>query len=182
MFVTQLECPVSVTLEALKLAKKNDVFTIFSPAPGIENLSDEFLAYADIVCPNENEAEILTGIQISSIEDAKIASEIIIKKGAQICIITLGAQGCVVRTKNDPKNPNDPFLHHIEAPKVKAVDTAGAGDSFLGSLAFYFSAMPQLSLIEKIRRACVIAAHSVQHPGTQTSFPHRKNLDPSLFA
>ncbi|HEY3789392.1 MAG TPA: PfkB family carbohydrate kinase, partial [Urbifossiella sp.] len=57
----------------------------------------------------------------------------------------------------------------IAAPVVKAVDTTGAGDAFIGSVAHDLAR--DCDLAEAAERACRIAAISVQSPGTQTSFP-----------
>jgi ribokinase len=61
---------------------------------------------------------------------------------------------------------------------VKALDTTGAGDAFVGSLAFFLAAGKSLS--DAIERANRIAAISVQSSGTQTSFPEAKDLPTEL--
>lgn len=57
----------------------------------------------------------------------------------------------------------------------------GAGDSFVGSLAFYLAKFPHLTLTELIRRSNNIAAVSVQTNGTQLSYPWQKDLPNDLF-
>lgn len=57
----------------------------------------------------------------------------------------------------------------------------GAGDSFVGALAFYLAHYPNLPLEDMLRRANAIAAVSVQAAGTQTSYPYRKDLPSHLF-
>ena len=69
---------------------------------------------------------------------------------------------------------------HVAAPQVQAVDTTGAGDAFVGSLAFFLA--DGRLLPDAVERANRIAAVSVQAPGTQSSFPYRKDLPASLFA
>jgi len=63
---------------------------------------------------------------------------------------------------------------------VKALDTTGAGDAFVGSLAFFLATGKPLP--ESIKRANAIAAISVQSAGTQTSFPEAKELPPEMLA
>lgn len=46
----------------------------------------------------------------------------------------------------------------------------GAGDAFVGALAFYLSKFPNLSFRTMIERSCKIASHTVTLPGTQSSF------------
>lgn len=57
----------------------------------------------------------------------------------------------------------------------------GAGDSFLGALAFYMAHYPSMPLEEMSRRANLVAAVSVQSVGTQTSYPFKKDLAAELF-
>jgi ribokinase len=57
----------------------------------------------------------------------------------------------------------------------------GAGDSFVGALAFYLAYYPNLSLEEMLKRSNFIAAVSVQAAGTQSSYPHKKDLPTTLF-
>ncbi|XP_065832880.1 ribokinase-like [Oscarella lobularis] len=172
--VCQLEIPAASSLRALSLAKKAGAITILNPAPGIEDLDENFYEAADIICPNETEAEILTGKCVKSREDAEAAAESLVKKGCKTAVVTLGSQGLVC-VGNDGKRL------FVKAEKVQAVDTTGAGDSFVGALAFYLATMPHLSFAEKLERAAKIAAVSVQKPGTQTSFPKRGELSDELF-
>ena len=70
---------------------------------------------------------------------------------------------------------------HVAADVVPVVDSSGAGDCFLGALAWYIARMPQLPLREVISRAGHIASVSVQRAGTQASYPARTALPPHLF-
>jgi ribokinase len=58
----------------------------------------------------------------------------------------------------------------------------GAGDSFIGSLAYFLATQPELGLVESARRAIQIASVSVQHAGTQTSYPTKSQLPAELFS
>lgn len=68
---------------------------------------------------------------------------------------------------------------------IKNTDTVvslqGAGDSFIGALAFYMTHYPTLPLEEMAQRANQVAAVSVQAVGTQTSFPFKQDLPAALF-
>lgn len=57
----------------------------------------------------------------------------------------------------------------------------GAGDAFLGALAYFIVHKPNLSLYEKIKRACIIATKTVQFKGTQKSYPLKTDLPEELF-
>ncbi|CAG2206653.1 RBKS [Mytilus edulis] len=64
---------------------------------------------------------------------------------------------------------------------IKGSKVVGAGDAFVGSLAFYLATRPDLTFENAIQRSSIIASISVQSPGTQYSYPWRKDLQPELF-
>lgn len=63
------------------------------------------------------QAEILTGLTVSSPADAGKAALVLMGRGCQVVIITLGAEGCVMLSQSEP-GPQ-----HIPTENVKAVDT-----------------------------------------------------------
>nr|XP_023678510.1 ribokinase-like [Paramormyrops kingsleyae] len=99
----------AVTLTLLK--------TIFNPAPAIAGLHADFYRTSDIFCCNESEAELLTGVVVRSVEDAARAGEEFLQRGCGSVIVTLGPQGCVVLTAQDPTP------RHIPAKPVTPLDT-----------------------------------------------------------
>ncbi|XP_013915772.1 PREDICTED: ribokinase isoform X1 [Thamnophis sirtalis] len=175
VMVCQLEITPAISLEALKMAHTNGVKTLFNPAPAIADLDSQFYTYSDIICCNESEAEILTGIAVGNAGDAGQAGLKLLERGCRTVVVTLGPEGCVVLSKEEP-TPN-----HIPVGKTSAVDTTGAGDSFVGALAFYLAHYPNLPLHEMLRRSNFIASISTQTTGTQTSYPYRKDLPQNLF-
>ena len=112
-------------------------------------------------------------MQIDNLELAQVeaAARTLLARGAGQVIITLGERGSLLVTASE--------AHHVPAPSVKAVDTTGAGDAFVGSLAYFLAA--GAPILEAMQRANQIAAHSVQRPGTQTSFPSAAELPPALL-
>lgn len=175
VMVCQLEITPSVSLEALKMAHANGVKTLFNPAPALTDLDPQFYTLSDFICCNESEAEILTGISVRNPEDAGHVGLALLERGCKTAIVTLGPEGCVlVSTK-------EPIPKHVPTRKVTAVDTTGAGDSFVGALAFYLAYYPALPLEEMLRKANFIASISVQATGTQSSFPYKKDLPQDLF-
>ncbi|KAM5254115.1 ribokinase [Hipposideros larvatus] len=175
VMICQLEIPPATSLEALTMAHSSGVKTLFNPAPATADLDPRFYALSDVFCCNESETEILTGLAVSSPADAGTAALVLLERGCQVVIITLGAEGCVMLSKTEP------VPKYIPTEKVKAVDTTGAGDSFVGALAFYLAYYPNLSLEEMLKRSNFIAAVSVQTAGTQSSYPYRKDLPLDLF-
>ncbi|XP_076815813.1 ribokinase-like isoform X1 [Clavelina lepadiformis] len=176
VLLCQLEVHPLTTLHALKLAKLHNVKTILNPAPAPDNgLDIEFYTNSDIICPNEAEATSLTDVCVNDVESAKKAALILVEKGCEVGIITLGSQGCVYAVRSVSK------AVHIKPDTVKTIDTTGAGDAFAGALAFFVVRFPNISLHEKISRACYIASKSVCYEGTQKSYPYAANVPINLF-
>lgn len=175
VLVCQLEINPDASLQALRMAKQNHVKTIFNPAPAIADLHSDFYKASDVFCCNESEAELLTGLSVTSVEDASRVGLELIRRGCGSVIVTLGPQGCVVCQSTNTASK------HIPTTAVTAADTTGAGDSFIGALAFYMAHYPTMPLEEMARRANLVAAVSVQTVGTQTSFPFQKDLPTELF-
>jgi ribokinase len=165
IFLTQLEIPKEVTLNCLKIAKKNNVLTILNPAPA-SNLSNSFFNYIDYFTPNETEAEFYTGVKISNQNEAKQASEKLLNLGIKKVIITLGEKGLFY---SDGKK--DIFL---EATSVKAIDTTGAGDAFNGGLAFALSKSKPIK--ECLELANKVAGLSTTKLGAGNAMPFLKDL------
>jgi len=132
ILLVQLEIPLDSTTEALKIAKKYNVTTIFNTAPAKKALPKEIYPFVDILCGNETELEVLSGKSVQNVNDAEIAAKLMLEKGAKQVIVTLGAQGSLFVDKE--KTIHVP----AEKPPEPVKDTSGAGDCYLGSLAFFF--------------------------------------------
>jgi len=170
ILVCQLEIPLDISLAALRIAREEGVKTIFNPAPARSEIPQEFYQLSDIFCPNETETELLTDMSVQSLEEAENAAKVLMERGAATVILTLGERGSLLVT--------DATTEHIPVAPVKALDTTGAGDAFVGSLAFFLASGKSLSAA--IKRANRIAAVSVQSSGTQSSFPQAKDLPSEL--
>lgn len=172
ILVCQLEIPLDSTLAALRAARAAGVTTIFNPAPARASLPDELYRLSDIFCPNESETELLTGQSIGNLDEAAHAARDLLARGAGTVILTLGERGSLLVTAET--------CFHVPATPVRALDTTGAGDAFIGSLAYFLAAGKSLS--DAMRRANYIAAISVQSSGTQTSFPNAADLPADIIA
>jgi ribokinase len=172
VLVCQLEIPIETTMAALRIAREEGVKTILNPAPARQDLSDDIYPLSDIFCPNESETELLSDIPVKSLGEAEAAGRILLEKGAGTVILTLGEQGSLLITDKETK--------HVPVDPVRAVDTTGAGDAFIGSLAYFLASGK--GVFDATERANRIAAMSVLLPGTQTSFPEAKDLPPDLMS
>jgi len=161
ILVCQLEIPIEINLAAMRIAREEGVLTIFNPAPAKVELPAEIYRLSDIFCPNESETEILTGMSVNTLEEAERAARILIARGPKSVILTLGERGSLLVTQDAVK--------HISVEPVKALDTTGAGDSFVGCLAYFLALGNPID--EALSKSNFIASISVQAAGTQTSFP-----------
>lgn len=167
--VCQLEVPLEVTVEALRLARRHGRTTIFNPAPAMD-IPDEVTRLSDILAPNEPETEALTGLPVRNLEEAREAALRLLQRGPGSVVITLGERGALLARNG--------AVQHFPAFPVKAVDTTGAGDAFIGALAV------RVALGEPLEKAVVFAnaaaALSVTKIGTQVSFPSLEEVEAML--
>ncbi|XP_018013789.1 ribokinase [Hyalella azteca] len=179
VLICQNEISFDATKAALTIARQNGVVTVLNAGPAVPNLDPEILNNSDIVCVNETEAEVLTGVPVSGVADAVSAAKVLLTQGCREAVITLGAKGAVSLDLTSLAAGTD--HEWVPAEKVVAVDTTGAGDAFIGAMAFYLAKMPTLPTKEKLRRSCAIATQSVLKPGAWLSLPAREELPSHLF-
>ncbi|MBI3566980.1 MAG: ribokinase [Gemmatimonadetes bacterium] len=167
VFVTQLEVPLPVVSRALAIAHGAGVTTVLNPAPALP-LPPALLALCDYLTPNEHEASTLTGIAVTDVASADRAAAALLERGAGCVIVTLGANGALVKRTGET----------VHVPAVDAgpvVETTGAGDAFNGALAVALSEGRPVA--EAARFACVAAGLSVTRAGTSASIPTRAEVD-----
>jgi ribokinase len=170
VFMTQLEQPFDAAVRALEIARAAGVTTILNPAPAAE-LPAGMLALCDYVTPNETEAEALTGLPVSTGDEARAAADRLIELGAGAAVITLGERGALYRSAETSE-----VVPALRAGAV--VETTGAGDAFNGGFATALArgASPH----EAVRYGCATAAISVTRPGTAPSMPTREEVEALL--
>ncbi|WP_085689219.1 MULTISPECIES: ribokinase [unclassified Pseudomonas] len=161
VIICQLEIPDATVGHALKRGRELGKTVILNPAPASRPLPPDWFAAIDYLIPNESEAAALSGLPVGSLETAEKAAAHLISLGAGKVIITLGAQGSLFA--------NGTGYQHFPAPKVKAVDTTAAGDTFVGGFAAALAAGKTED--EAIRFGQVAAALSVTRAGAQPSIP-----------
>jgi ribokinase len=158
--VAQCEIKQEVTLAAFKAAKARGCTTILNPAP-FQEISAALLELCDWIIPNETEFRELYGELPTSDEILKSF------RPGKNSIVTLGSKGAVYISA-------DGQIHHATAPKVTAVDTTGAGDSFVGSFAFGLASGKDP--IEAMKLSIAIASLSVTRKGAQSSYPNQTEI------
>eukprot|EP00760_Papus_ankaliazontas_P038350 PhM_4_TR9095/c0_g1_i1/m.36799/K00852/rbsK, RBKS; ribokinase len=180
VLICQNEIPLDTTLHALKLASTAGVYTVFNPAPAPATAADlakikPYLRYVSLFCPNESEATQICGYEIKDVDSAKRGAEKMLSDGTgcKSVLITLGSQGSVYMEKGAKE------ATYVPATKAKAVDSTGAGDCFVGTLAYFMSTGDCLG--EAARKATMVAGISVTRKGTQKSYPPRAELPAEMF-
>jgi ribokinase len=153
VLLVQLEIPLSTVSEAVDAARSASTTVLLNAAP-IRDLPDDLLAGVDVLIVNEH-------------EEAKLRAD---RPGSEltslvpVIVVTLGAAGAVLRRPDQ----DDVTL---ASPRVIAVDTTGAGDTFCGAFAAALAAGE--SLEDAMRYAVVAASISVERPGAVPSIPRR---------
>lgn len=158
--VAQCEIKQEVTVAAFRAAKARGCTTILNPAP-FQELSTELLDLTDWLIPNETEFRELHGSLPSSDEILKSF------RPGKNSIVTLGSEGAVYISPQGQ-------LHRVSAPKVTAVDTTGAGDSFVGS--FAFSLASGKDPVDAMGFGIKVASSSVTRKGAQSSYPDQAEI------
>ncbi|WP_344335146.1 ribokinase, partial [Streptomyces globosus] len=147
----QLEVPLSAVAAAARAARAHGVRTVLTPAP-VQPLPPDLPDAVDLLVPNEHEAAALTGLT-----DPRQAAAALLERFPEV-VVTLGAAGALHAARGE-----EPYA--VPAPRVGAVDTTAAGDTFAGALAVALGEGRPMR--EAMARAAAAAALSVQRPGAQ---------------
>lgn len=161
--LTQLETGFEPIFTAKKLAQQFQVPFLLNPAP-YQPLPAELLAGIDWLTPNETEAAALSGVEVTDAATAAQAAHRILSMGVKNVLITLGCNGVYFANAESEEL--------VAPPKVKAVDTTGAGDAFNG--AFTVALAEQLPISTALRFATCCASLSVTRAGAAASVPLRE--------
>jgi ribokinase len=170
VFMTQLEVPLAVARRGLEIARSAGVTTVFNPAPA-HALDESIYSLCDYITPNESEATMLTGVAVSTIDDARRAGDVLLKNGAGAALITLGEKGSLLHTRSESVH-----IGAVDAGPV--IDTTGAGDAYNGAFAFAIAAGRDPA--EAGRFASAAAGICVTRPGTAASMPKMAEVEALL--
>lgn len=169
--LTQLETSMESVEAAKAMGLKRGKTLILNPAP-FQRIPDELFCGVDYITPNETEAEFFSGIPVTDTAGARKAAERFLKMGAKNIVITLGGKGVYFYNGSEE--------YCIEPPKVKAVDTTGAGDAFNGGFAVALA--EDMPTETALKFANCVAAISVTHYGSSPSMPYRPEVDALLMS
>jgi len=161
--VSQFEIPRPAISAFFSRARAAGATTILNPAPA-SVFERDLLELVDILVLNETELGVLIGTELH--EGADVASFIDAARSLRtgrdrVICVTLGKQGVLAMVNGDPLV--------VPGRAVKAIDTTGAGDCFVGALASQLAAGK--SLQDGLRYANVAASICVQRMGAAPSMP-----------
>lgn len=151
----QLEVPIEAVTEAAEAAGG---LVLLNPAPA-QALTSRLLESVDILIPNETELALLAGSPVAETFD-EIVDQARLLPAART-VVTLGAQGALLVDETE--------VRHQAAPKVAAVDTTAAGDSFCGALADVLAEGG--SLTDAMAWGVMVGAATTLRLGAQSSLP-----------
>ncbi len=169
MIVLQYEIPEDTIKYIIELANGDGIPVMFNFAPA-RKFDLNYIPKVNILVLNEVEAGFLAQVQVQIQEDAEKAAIVLINRGVEKVIITLGSKGAFMMTRNEKV--------YVPAFKVEALDTTAAGDTFCGSLAV--ALVEGKSLKESLTFASAAAAICVTRIGAQPSTPWKKEIDAFL--
>ena len=164
VMVVEMGLPVDTCRAAFE--NKGNRFLIFNPAPVRAQLTAADCKNIDIITPNETEAEKLSGLPVSSVDQAFDAATRLHDSGIAAVAITLGVDG-VVYVDAERRV-------HQKAFPVDAVDTTAAGDAFNGALAV--SVARGMEIEDALCFAVATASLCVTRKGAQTSMPTEQEV------
>jgi len=164
--ICQGEANTRINLHSFRLARRFGATTILNPAPMGPGFDRRILAVTDILIPNESEFAALTrhtpGRSLGAVH--RLSRSL----GVPTVIVTMGKRGCLVSTAAG--------WTAVAGHRVRAVDTTGAGDAFVGGFAAGLARFGG-DLLQAARFGNATAALSVTRPGTAPSMPRLAEIE-----
>jgi len=165
LLLLQFEVPMQAVLEAAVIAQAGGCKVVLNPAPA-QALPDRLWSMVGILVLNESEAGLLSGVPVGDPASAVRAADALYRRGPAQVILTMGADGVVVRDATG--------CRHFRALAVDAVDTTAAGDTFIGAMCAALARNEGLDA--GIALGIQAAAVCVTRQGAQASIPQRRDL------
>jgi ribokinase len=137
-----------------------------APAPPAPEAAALLAAHPDWLVVNESEAAAILGRPVSGLTEAAGAASDLVLAGARNAVVTAGAAGTAYVAGTSEQDQSGGT---VAAFPVRAVDTVGAGDTFVGALAVALAA--GIGPSKAVTAAAAAAAAAVTRQGTQTGMP-----------
>ncbi len=159
----QLDVPLYIVMYALRKARALGMTTILNPAPA-KQIPEEMYYNVDLIVPNDVEAKLLSGVTPNDFQAQKNAMRYFHTRGVQYVAISLGPYGVAF-------SDGSYFLGREPAKRVIVQDPSGAGECFVGALAFTYPHIGMYSFQEACRFANYAASIAISRSGVAESFP-----------
>ena len=172
--LSQFEIPLGTIQQLFTRARAMGARTILNPAPA-QRCPPDVLALADVLICNETELAFFGNtdpIAASSPDAIAAAARRLRTRAEQVIVATLGAHGALAVVGGQEL--------HIPGHRVRAVDTTGAGDTFVGATAACLAR--GYSIERALRDANTAAAICVQRPGAAPSIPTAAEVEALINA
>lgn len=167
--LVQLETPLDTVVRVAATCRELGLTLVLDPAPALA-LPDAVWSGVSVVTPNETEAQVMTGIEVTDRASAERASRWFLDRGVDTVVITRGQHGVIVVRAEET----------VELPtfKVDAIDTTAAGDAFAGSLGASLARGEDWT--SAVRRAVAAGALATTVRGASPSLPTAAQVDELL--
>ncbi|MDD9150477.1 MULTISPECIES: ribokinase [unclassified Sporolactobacillus] len=164
--ILQQEIPQEIIDYIITTCENSASKIVLNNAPA-KKIKADVLKKADVLVVNETEAAFMIGREIQTVDDGAEAGKEILPLTGGMVVVTLGSAGAIVVTEKQAL--------YQPAYKVRAVDTTGAGDSYIG--AFVYGLANQFSVKESMAFASKVSAITVTKNGGQDSFPTKREVE-----
>lgn len=167
--------PCDAVFEAMRFAKQHGRLVSYDtnlrlslwPLDRARAVIHATVAIADILLPGLDDARALLGV-----DDPSTICDRYLRMGAKVVALTLGAEGCVIATRD--------ARHRLAPIRVESVDATGAGDTFDG--AFLAEYLRTGDAARAGRYANAAAAMSTRGWGAVAPMPRRAEVEAFLAA
>jgi ribokinase len=162
--VISAEIGIPMVRRALEQARQRQALCLLNlaPAPPEQQARAIVAGGVDWLVVNESEAAAILGSPVSGLVNARRAAVDLVAAGARNAVVTAGAHGVALAGSAVPPESVAGF-------SVKAVDSVGAGDTFVGALAAALAA--GVAPLEAVRAAAAAGATAVTRHGAQVAMP-----------
>ena len=166
ILVISAEIPVPAVTSALARARGTPCVLNLAPVPPAETAAALAGQGPDWLVVNESEAAAVLGRPVSGLADAARAAAELLATGPRHAVVTAGAYGVALAGPGGAET--------IAGFRVEAVDTVGAGDTFVGALAVALAA--GVPAAEAVRAAAAAGAAAVTRRGAQPAMPRPADI------
>lgn len=166
VLLVQGEIPGAVSEQAAHTVRGRGGLVVVNPAP-VDDVTDELIDAATLLCPNEVEARALAGREADRTSDLDgVALARALATGPRAAVVTLGARGAAYAAGDEEAL--------VAPPPVNAVDATAAGDSFCAALGL--AVAEGATWPDAVAFACAAGAHAATVRGAEPSLPTREQV------